>query len=360
MTLAPLALIGVLAGCPSGEQPKPDPAATGAATAAKTGKPGAIAARTAPTPLRKPAKVPIPPPKDVAGPSADASKTTSGLHSKVLKEGSGEDLPTVSDKVKVHYTGWTKDGKMFDSSVQRGKPAEFQVSGVIKGWTEGLQLMKVGEKRRFWIPADLAYGERPRMGAPAGQLTFDVELLEIKKGPKPPETPDDLDKPPADAKKTKSGLAYKVLKKGDGDKHPTETDRVTVHYSGWTKEGRMFDSSVTRNRPATFPLDNVIKGWTEGVQLMVKGEKTRFWIPADLAYGKKPKRAGAPAGDLVFDIELLSYREVGAGRPGSPGAKKGDGHGAKKGDGHGAKKGDGHDAKKGDGHDHKAGDGHGH
>ena len=80
--------------------------------------------------------------------------------------------------MKVHYTGWTTDGKAFDSSVARGKPATFPLNRVIAGWTEGLQLMTVGEERRFWIPQDLAYKGRP--GPPAGMLVFDVELLEFK------------------------------------------------------------------------------------------------------------------------------------------------------------------------------------
>jgi peptidylprolyl isomerase len=80
----------------------------------------------------------------------------------------------------VHYTGWTTDGKMFDSSVARGEPATFPLNGVIKGWTEGVQLMVVGEKRRFWIPGNLAYDNSPRPGAPKGMLVFDVELLAIK------------------------------------------------------------------------------------------------------------------------------------------------------------------------------------
>src|SRR5690606_17309969 len=99
-----------------------------------------------------------------------------------------------------------------------------------------------------------------------------------------------------------SGLAYKVLKKGSGTEHPTAQSKVKVHYSGWTTDGKMFDSSVTRGRPAEFPLRGVIKGWTEGVQLMVVGEKTRFWIPSELAYDNRP---GKPQGMLVFDIELL-------------------------------------------------------
>ena len=109
---------------------------------------------------------------------------------------------------------------------------------------------------------------------------------------------------PTDAKKTASGLAYKVVKAGTGAKHPTSRSQVTVHYSGWTTDGKMFDSSVTRGEPATFPLDGVIAGWTEGVQLMVEGEKTRFWIPEGLAYkGQSP-----PYGMLVFDVELLKIQ----------------------------------------------------
>ena len=141
----------------------------------------------------------------------------------------------------------------------------------------------------------------------SGRL-FDVELLEIKAAPKPPPVPEDVKAAPASAKKTESGLAYRTLKPGTGKDHPTATSSVTVNYSGWTPDGKMFDSSVVRDEPATFRLNGVIKGWTEGVQLMTVGEKTRFWIPGNLAYGDKPTRPGAPAGMLVFDIELISFR----------------------------------------------------
>ena len=117
----------------------------------------------------------------------------------------------------------------------------------------------------------------------------------------PTQAPADVKAPPADAKKTPSGLAYKVVKASTRTKHPTATDAVTVHYTGWTTDGMMFDSSVTRGQPATFPLNRVIAGWTEGVQLMVEGEKTRFWIPENLAY----RGQRAPYGMLVFDVELL-------------------------------------------------------
>lgn len=111
--------------------------------------------------------------------------TESGLQYKVEKEGTGA-KPTANDKVKVHYTGTLLDGTKFDSSVDRGEPAEFGVGQVIKGWTEGLQIMPVGSKYIFWIPSELAYGER---GAgqdikPNSVLKFEVELLDIV-----PETP---------------------------------------------------------------------------------------------------------------------------------------------------------------------------
>jgi len=123
---------------------------------------------------------PIPPPPDVAAPPADAVRTTSGLASKVLRPGRSNVRPSRASTVVVHYTGWTTDGRMFDSSVARGQPADFGVTDVITGWTEGLQLMVVGEQRRFWIPGHLAYDSSSRPDAPKGMLVFDVELLEVK------------------------------------------------------------------------------------------------------------------------------------------------------------------------------------
>ncbi|MEP5507518.1 MAG: FKBP-type peptidyl-prolyl cis-trans isomerase [Luteolibacter sp.] len=352
-------------------------------------------------------------PADVAAAPADAAKTESGLASKVLQAGTGDSKPTAADTVTVHYSGWTTDGKMFDSSVSRGEPTSFPLNGVIAGWTEGLQLMVVGEKRRFWIPEDLAYGPVVAgSGRPGGMLCFDVELLGIKEAPKVPDdvektesgvaykitkegagekpgsdqvatfhftaktmdgqtvqdsrmeptppsapldklppalgeiftdmkagelrqcwlpepqapggyivadlelisfkdappappVPEDVAAVPADAQKTESGLAFKVLTEGKGEEKPKASDTVKVHYSGWTLDGNMFDSSVTRGEPAEFPLNGVIKGWTEGVQLMVAGEKRRFWIPAELAYGPAVPGSDRPGGMLVFDVELL-------------------------------------------------------
>lgn len=118
------------------------------------------------------------------GKRKEVTTTSSGLQYEVIKKAEGEGTsPTPNNKVTVHYHGTLTDGTVFDSSVDRGKPATFGLKQVIPGWTEGLQLMKVGDKYRFWLPSDLAYGER---GAPGGKigpnevLVFEVELIEVK------------------------------------------------------------------------------------------------------------------------------------------------------------------------------------
>ena len=297
LTSLSLVLVTVVTACDRTPEPSPNRASV---------------ATAAPAPDEPPNAVPAP--ADVAAAPDDAIKTTSGLAYRTLQPGVGKEHPSPVAQVKVNYTGWTSAGRMFDSTSSRAQPAEFRVDGVIKGWTEGLQLMTKCQKVRFWIPSALAYGDTPRRpGMPAGSLVFDVELLDIVEPPAtppatpsvpPPAAPSDVKAPSAGSKHTESGLAYKVLKKGTGTRHPNGSDHVRVHYTGWTTDGKVFDSSVMRGQPISFGLDHVIKGWTEGVQLMVEGEKTRFWIPGALAYGDKPS-SGEPSGTLVFDIELL-------------------------------------------------------
>lgn len=359
-------------------------------------------------------------PADVAKAPEHAMITESGLASNLISPGTGHEKPSATSTVTVHYTGWkSSDGSMFDSSVIRGQPASFPLNRVIAGWTEGLQLMTVGEKRRFWIPQDLAYGpEVPGSGRPGGQLVFDVELISFEKGPEPlripgdaaqtesgiayvitetgtgdapandhmvefhftffdpdgqvvqssrqagpqtalmgnlppfftelfvrlspggkadayipgkllgaafefvkceldllsikqtpppPPVPEDVAAVPSDANKTSSGLAYRRLQSGGTGETPAASSTVIVHYSGWETDGGMFDSSVVRGEPASFPLGQVIPGWTEGLQLMRKGDHFRFWIPQELAYGPKQSGSGRPGGLLVFDVELIDF-----------------------------------------------------
>jgi peptidylprolyl isomerase len=274
-------------------------AATAMAAQAGQNPPPAQAAQAAPA---APIVRPIPAPPDVAAAPADAAKTKSGLATKVITAGTGKEHPKAQDFVEVHYTGWTADGKMFDSSYTRGRTSKFQLNRVIAGWGETVQLMVAGEKRRAWIPEELAYKGRP--DRPQGMLVFDIELVSFQADPTA--APADVAAAPADALKTKSGLAYKVLTAGTGAAHPKRNSSVTVHYTGWTTDGQMFDSSVQRGQPATFGLDQVIPGWTEGVQLMVEGEKTRFWIPQKIAYDGQD---GMPKGMLVFDVELIKINK---------------------------------------------------
>ncbi len=241
----------------------------------------------------------IPPtPADVSAVPADAQKSTTGLASKIVKPGPGDEKPLPTDIVTVHYTGWTTDGKMFDSTYSRGAAAMFPLNRVLLGWRECVQLMTVGETRRCWVPQELGY--KGQAGRPQGLTVFDIELTDTRRSPTVP--PPDLATPPSDARRTASGLAYKVLKTGIGGRKPAAWSKVTVHYTGWTLDGKMFDSSVARGKPTTMSLDDVIKGWTEGVQLMVEGERTRFWIPESLAYKGE---AGGPKGMLIFDIDLI-------------------------------------------------------
>lgn len=108
---------------------------------------------------------------------------------------------------------------------------------------------------------------------------------------------------------TPSGLQYQVLSQGNGSVHPKASDKVTVHYHGTLTDGSVFDSSVERGETARFGLNQVIPGWTEGLQLMVVGEKTRFFIPANLGYGDRASGKIPPASVLVFDVELFAINE---------------------------------------------------
>jgi peptidylprolyl isomerase len=105
---------------------------------------------------------------------------------------------------------------------------------------------------------------------------------------------------------TASGLQYEVLQQGSGTQHPSAESTVNVHYHGTLTDGTVFDSSVERGEPISFPLNRVIKGWTEGVQLMKTGDKFRFFIPADLGYGSRSAGKIPPGSVLIFDVELLA------------------------------------------------------
>tara|TARA_B100000614_G_scaffold58513_2_gene51730 strand:+ start:1818 stop:2663 length:846 start_codon:yes stop_codon:yes gene_type:complete len=232
-------------------------------------------------------------------------KTKSGLIYEIIKLGEGE-KPNATDKVEVHYHGTLEDGSVFDSSVDRNQTITFGLNQVIKGWTEGLQLMPVGSKFKFTIPPELGYGDRD-MGSipPNSTLIFEVELFDIKK----PFVDKDFSLP-AEEITTESGLRYLEHISGDGE--VTQTGNVVVvHYSGFLSDGTKFDSSHDRARPFNFTLgeNRVIKGWEEGLLNMKKGAKRTLIIPPELGYGSRG--AGGvipPDATLVFEVELIDFK----------------------------------------------------
>jgi peptidylprolyl isomerase len=243
--------------------------------------------------LSKPA-----PPPDLNTPPADAQKSADGLISKQLQAGSSAEHPSAGDSIHFRYAVWkASDGSVVDYTHSE-LPTFIEMPKLLPGMREMFTLMTPGEKRRAWIPSSLGAGKIKE----GDTFVVDGELFDIVH---PPVAPADVAAPPADATTTPSGLSYKILRPGTGTTHPHKRDKVLVHYSGWTTDGQMFDSSVVRGEPMELPLDMVIPGWTEGLQLMTEGEKARFWIPEKLAYKGK---AGKPAGMLVFDVELIKIR----------------------------------------------------
>jgi len=250
----------------------------------------------------------------------DGVKTTAtGLQYMVLSEGPVNGFsPKAEDIVDVHYVGTLIDGTEFDSSVRRGAAARFPLNRVIQGWTEGVQLMSEGDKYRFFIPSELAYGPAGTPGGPIGPneaLIFDVELIKVSNLERNLEAANKFladNGKKSGVKTTASGLQYQVLTKGQsGGKSPNDADKVRVNYEGRLLDGTVFDSSYDRGEPIEFPLNRVIPGWTEGVQLMSEGDKFRFFLPPAIAYGE----AGTPGGPigpneaLIFDVELLNVVE---------------------------------------------------
>lgn len=253
--------------------------------------------------------------------------TESGLQYEILTEGTGP-LPTAEDYAEVHYAGSLLDGTEFDSSYKRGEPATFPVGGLIPGWVEALQLMPTGSKWRLTIPSEIAYGDREAGPIPANSvLIFEMELLSIKSAEEAEtEQRAQAEKWIAEftAKQvaflqenvkadgvvtTESGLQYKVIDEGTGAKPSGPSTQVTVHYAGQLIDGNEFDSSYKRGEPATFALNQVIPGWTEGLQLMNEGAKYTFFIPGDLGYGPNGSRTIPPNATLVFEVELISIED---------------------------------------------------
>lgn len=243
-------------------------------------------------------------PPDVAKPPKRAAKLPGKIRSVLVAAGTGGAGPGPADTATFHLTAWDASGVMRETTRMGQAPRTSPIYQLAPGLADALASMHLGDRRRFWIPEPLT----TRFGAggdPRAIICYELELLAIATGTAPPPPPPDVKRPPRSATRTRSGLAYRILTSGTGTVTPTAADTVEVHYTGWTTDGRMFDSSVVRGAPATFALAGVIPGWTEAMQHAVVGDTLRVWIPEALAY--KGAR-GKPAGVLVFDISLLSIK----------------------------------------------------
>jgi hypothetical protein len=226
----------------------------------------------------------------------NAIESASGMSYLVLQPGKAGAKSIKPEFFEYRITAWNKneagkyiakDGGLLRSnfkSIAQGSPV----------LARAVFMSPIGETRRWWF-----YNPE----APAIVQILDLTVIG---NVDPAPAPSDVAAVPASASKTASGLAYRVIKKGTGTGHPTLQSVITIDYSGWTPDGKLFDSSITRGNKAVFPLNGLISGWKEGLTLMSPGDTYRFWIPGHLAYDSIPN-ANGPKGMLVFDVTLYSF-----------------------------------------------------
>jgi peptidylprolyl isomerase len=253
----------------------------------------------------------------------DVVKLDNGLTFKDDSLGTGA-AAELNKLITVHFKGWMikdstdlfgnwdKDPKRMayaiGNSYERNQPAKFVLgtSSFVKGIDEGIVGMKKGGVRTIIIPSNLAYGEKGIGGIPPKtDLKIIIQLLDVKDRivAKP------WDVPESKFKTTPSGLKYAVVQEGTGE-FADSGQVVTVNYSGYLENGTMFDSSVERDEPISFVLgmQQVMKGWDEGLRYMKKGSKVRFIIPPDLAYGRIELEKIPANSTLIFDVEMLDIQ----------------------------------------------------
>jgi peptidylprolyl isomerase len=229
-----------------------------------------------------------------------------GVKARDLKEGSGEPCPPGA-KVKIHYTGWLTDGTVFDSSKERGQPVEFALRNLIGGWQLGIPGMKPGGVRKLVVPPNQGYGSQTKGKIPPGStLIFEVELIEVVKT-KMSDGSDGSHTDPG-LKDIGQGLKIRDLKEGSGQPCP-EGAKVVIHYTGWTIDGNVFDTSKRgENFPVTFELKGLIQGWQKGIPGMKPGGIRKLVIPPELGYGSQDSPDIPANSTLIFEVELVEVK----------------------------------------------------
>lgn len=232
--------------------------------------------------------------------------TESGLVYSVLRPGTGDVKPAMGDAVTVHYTGWTTDGRVFDSSRKRGQPAQFNVGGLIPGWNEALQLMTTGARLKLTIPADLAYGKdgSPPVIPPNATLIFDMELIDVRPVPK------FVAPNPENQTTTESGLKYEVLAAGEGE-IATAEHAVEFAYTLFNTKGNLLESTSQHGRKISGTTETMpVKFMGEAMLLMKPGTKMRFEVPPALAFGERAVHPTLLPANSVTIWELEATRIV--------------------------------------------------
>jgi peptidylprolyl isomerase len=248
---------------------------------------------------------------DASSDSTQVMTLPSGVEVSFEQNGDGV-LPQMGQRVTVHYRGMLDDGTVFDESFGR-EPFTFAIGQgqVIDGWDQGVAQLSKGAKATLFIPSNLAYGAQGAGGVipPNANLSFYVEVLEIKDAPQPIAheswSTEGLEK-----HQTESGLSYYIIEEGEGAlAQPGKV--VSVHYMGMLEDGTKFDSSFDRGEPIEFQLGTgrVIPGWDEGISLLTVGSKAKLIIPSELAYGERAVGNVIPANaTLIFDVELVAVK----------------------------------------------------
>ena len=205
----------------------------------------------------------------------------------------------------MHYTTWDARGRVVATTRDKNRSTVFRVEDLVAGWREGLQLMVVGEQRRIWVPAQMAYEGKSDKPA-EGPLTVDVELLALQPGeaPRVEPAPPDVAVAPAEAERTESGIRHRLLSSGGPGGRPRPHDRVRIAYAGWRPDGKLIDTSAhgPHGYQEVSP-EHGFAGFREALGVLVAGDKRRFWIPRALAV----ERHASP---VVYDIELLAVVEM--------------------------------------------------
>lgn len=238
----------------------------------------------------------------IAENNLDATRTNSGLYYVVNEEGTGK-RPTTTSNITVAYKGYLTNKKVFDQSNDAGYSANLQ--RFIKGWIEGIPFFKEGGSGILLIPAHLAYGGSGNKDIPAGSvLIFEIKLIAVEHSATNDAA---IVKYIADNKltavKTESGLYYVIEEPGTG-KQPTANSNVTVAYKGYYTNKTVFDQSTASG--ASFGLQQVIKGWTEGIPYFKEGGSGKLLIPAALGYGSYDYSTIPGGSVLIFDVKLIS------------------------------------------------------